>query len=122
MRAQKWEEMEELQLAHRFTLNVHRLARRFPVEAKAGLFSQLIRAAISVSANIAEGKGRRTSADFRHFLVIACGSLAESRYLLMLARDLDYLDSTPHEEADSLSLELEHRLNKLIGKMNSSLR
>jgi len=52
------------------------------------------RAAVSIAANIAEGFRKRGKADKLRFLNIAQGSLEESRYYLILARDLDYGDAS----------------------------
>jgi len=52
------------------------------------------RAAVSIPANIAEGFGKRNAADKARYFNIAQGSLEESRYYLILARDLSYCDPT----------------------------
>lgn len=79
------------QRAHQLTVAVYRLTERFPRSEVFGLTSQLRRAAVSVSANIAEGFKRQTPADQRHFYTIAAGSLAEAEALLIVARDVGYL-------------------------------
>jgi four helix bundle protein len=56
---------------------VYILTADFPDSEKFGLISQLRRAAVSISANIAEGAGRQTDKDFRNFLFIALGSAFE---------------------------------------------
>jgi four helix bundle protein len=80
--------------AHQFVLSVYRFTGNFPASETYGLSSQLRRAAVSIPANIAEGFKRRTLADKVRFLNIAQGSLEECRYYLILAKDLDYGDST----------------------------
>ncbi len=55
--------------------------------------SQLRRAAVSITANIAEGTKRSTTNDLCHFLAISEGSNEEVKCLLLLARDLNYLDA-----------------------------
>ncbi len=64
----------------------------FPRSETYGLSSQFRRAAVSIAANIAEGFRKRGKADKLRFLNIAQGSIEESRYYLILARDLDYGD------------------------------
>ncbi len=65
--------------------NVHACSRRFPREEMFGLTSQVRRAAVSVPSNIAEGHGRETPADFKHFLRISRGSAQEAQTQLLLA-------------------------------------
>lgn len=89
--AQSFQDVVAWQRAHAFVLDVYRQTRQFPREEVYGLTSQLRRAAISIPANIAEGFSRRGVGDKLRFLNIAQASLEESRYYLILARDLDYL-------------------------------
>jgi four helix bundle protein len=77
--------------AHELTLAVYRSTQGFPPEERFGLTSQLRRAAVSVSANIAEGHGRYGDIEFHRFCSIAHGSLCEVHCYLILARDLGLL-------------------------------
>ncbi|MGH9861328.1 MAG: four helix bundle protein, partial [Candidatus Acidiferrales bacterium] len=79
------------------TLDVHRATVSYPAEERFGLVSQLRRSAASVPANIAEGFGRSTTKDFLRFLDIAGGSLNETRYFLLLSRDLCHLSHEQHK-------------------------
>ncbi|MBW7855097.1 MAG: hypothetical protein B6D43_08800 [Ignavibacteriales bacterium UTCHB1] len=63
----------------------------FPKEEIYGLTSQMRRAAVSIPANIAEGQARNTTGEFRQFLGIAKGSLAELQTLIILSQNLDFL-------------------------------
>jgi four helix bundle protein len=69
---------------------VYLLTRLFPKEETYGLTQQARRAAVSISANIAEGQGRNGRKEFAQFLRIARGSLAELRTYLVLSVKLDY--------------------------------
>ena len=76
--------------AHDLVLAVYRFTESFPEREKFGLTHQMRRAAVSIPANIAEGFGKRSSAEKARFLNIAEGSLEECRYYLILAQDLGY--------------------------------
>jgi four helix bundle protein len=73
---------------------IYDVTRKFPKEEAFGLTQQIRKAIISVSSNIAEGSGRKTAADQRHFYTMAFSSLMEVLNQLILAYDLDYLDET----------------------------
>lgn len=79
------------QAAYRLVLDVYSLTRGFPRVEIYGLTSQLRRAAVSVTLNIAEGYKRRTKADSLHFYNMAAGSLEEAKCALMIAQDLGYM-------------------------------
>jgi four helix bundle protein len=79
------------QKAKALAVEVYRTTRGFPSDERYGLTSQLRRAAVSVSANIAEGYGRGTTSDFLRFLRIARGSLAEVDTLGEIAADLSLI-------------------------------
>lgn len=72
--------------AHAFSLNVRRATRRWP-RAFASLKSQLIRAASSIAANIVEGCGAESPAEFARFLQISIKSASETEYHLLDAHD-----------------------------------
>ncbi|MGH2606764.1 MAG: four helix bundle protein [Anaerolineales bacterium] len=81
-------------LADDLALEVYEATRRFfPKEERFGLTAQLRSAAVAVPANIAEGAGRESLADFRRFLRYAQGSLSEVEYYLHLAHRLGYIDA-----------------------------
>ena len=80
-------------IAHDLVLEIYSLTNDFPKEERYSLTDQIRRAAVSVTSNIAEGFGRYTFNDKRHFLIIAKGSLFELQSQLILATDLRYLDS-----------------------------
>ncbi|MFQ5928951.1 MAG: four helix bundle protein [Acidobacteriota bacterium] len=89
--AKTFEDLVVWHKAHHFALSVYRETVCFPKFELYELRSQLRRAAISIPANIAEGFKKRGKGDKARFMNIAQGSLEETRYYLILARDLGYL-------------------------------
>ena len=73
---------------------------------------------MSIPANLAEGFGRQGPKEFLRLIRIANGSLQETKYFLLLAKDLDYL--TPEEY--SSSTELSDRTGALLGGLQRSLK
>src|SRR5437899_1326265 len=91
--ARSFEELVVWQKAHEFVLGVYKLTATFPKQETYGLTSQMRRSAMSVAANIAEGFRKRGKADKARFMNTAEGSVEESHYYLILARDLGYGDT-----------------------------
>ena len=89
-KAKKFQELIVWQKSHQFVLDIYRFTKKLPKDEQYGLISQLRRSAFSIPANIAEGFIKRGRADKARFMNIAQGSLEESRYYLILIRDLGY--------------------------------
>jgi four helix bundle protein len=73
----KFEKLDVWQKAIDFADLVYSITKSFPTDERFGLTNQMRRAAVSVSANIAEGSARISNADFARFIEIATGSLFE---------------------------------------------
>ena len=86
------------------------------------LRDQIRRAAISRPANIAEGSGRGSDADFRRFLLHSLGSANELEYDLLLARDLGLLPVPLHEKRSREIAEVRRMLSGLIARLTSRVR
>jgi len=80
-----WQESVEM------SIHAYRLTQPFPREELYGLSNQIRRSAVSVSSNIAEGQGRLSKKDFRHFLSQASGSLFEMETHFEIAARLGYV-------------------------------
>ncbi len=91
--ARTFEDLVVWQKAHDFVLAVYKLTASFPKHELYGLASQMRRAAVSIAANIAEGFRKRGKADKARFMNTAEGSVDESHYYLILARDLKYVET-----------------------------
>lgn len=91
MKVKKYEDLKVWQKAMLLAKTVYGLQKQLPKEETYGLGDQIRRAAVSIPSNIAEGFGRDTDKEFRHFLSIARGSLYETKTQLQLAESLGYL-------------------------------
>ena len=92
---------------------VYQLTSTFPAEERYGLVSQMRRAAISISSNIAEGCSRHSKTEFRRFIEIAVGSAFEVVSQARLARMLDFLDGPNHDRIYHDALEIVRMLSGL---------
>lgn len=92
--AKSFQDLIVWQKAHQFVLSIYKFTENFPKSETYGLTLQLKRAAVSIPANIAEGFKKKTKPDKARFMNIAQGSLEECRYYLILAKDLEYGDSS----------------------------
>jgi len=90
------------------------VARTLPDEERCGLAAQIRGAAVSIAANIAEGKGRRTKADFARFLAIARGSARELDTLVDIAVDCGMTKAQSTREAKQLVLEVLSMLTVML--------
>ena len=99
---------------------IYTLTKTFPSDERFGLISQMRRAAVSVSSNIAEGQARHTTGEFILFISHAEGSVAELDTQLHLAVELGF--ATPQQAAGCFELlgDLRRMLNGLRRKLESS--
>jgi four helix bundle protein len=86
-------DLQVWQSSRRLALIIYKETKMFPESEKFGLVSQIRRAVISVSSNIAEGYGRSSSKDREHFYVMASGSLFELKSQIIISNDLGFLDT-----------------------------
>lgn len=98
--------------------HVYRATRAFPREERYGLSSQVRRAAVSVPSNIAEGQARSSPAEFRNFLSIARGSLAEVETQLLIATRLSYISMQDLQQ----TMELHTEISKMLPALMASLK
>ena len=103
--------------AHVLTLTAYRITADFPRTELYCLTNQIRRCASSVPANIAEGCGKRSNAEFQRFLNIAAGSAGELEYHFLLARDLTYLKEAEYQDVNNKVVEVKRMLSSLISKI-----
>ncbi len=102
------------QRAIQMTTALYRATGEFPREELYGLTSQLRRAGVSVASNIAEGWGRQTPGEYKHFLGMARGSNAEVQTQLVIARELGFGTDARLKLAESLFFEVARMLVALM--------
>jgi four helix bundle protein len=117
-----YRELKVWQKAMDLTVSVYRLTAQFPSNEKFGLVSQMTRAAVSISSNIAEGSARSTK-EFLRFISISQGSLAELETQLILSHRLEFAEKSPTEtllsecdEIGKMLRGLEKRLEEKMAK------
>jgi four helix bundle protein len=97
---------------------VYEITKSFPAEERLGLTSQLRRAAVSVSANIAEGSSRSSNMDFNRFIEIAYGSLLETVSEFYIAKRQGFAKA---EDCQKLYGEAE-QLAKMLSGLRRTIR
>ena len=107
------------QKAHSMCLGVYKVTAHFPADERYGLTSQLKRAAVSISANIAEGCGRGSDADLARFLQMSMGSASEVECLLLISRDLELLANEEYTELDGQVCEVKRMLTAFIQRLRA---
>ena len=108
-----FEQLDVYQVARMYVRNVYMLSDRFPQKEDFALTSQIRRAAVSITSNIAEGTSRFSIKDKSHFIEIAYGSLMETYSQLQGATDLGYVSQESIAQIAPLVVELRNKLSAL---------
>ncbi|PIU56564.1 MAG: hypothetical protein COS88_02690 [Chloroflexi bacterium CG07_land_8_20_14_0_80_51_10] len=101
-------------------VDCYQITKRFPKSETYGLASQLQRAAVSIPANIAEGRERQHTKEFLQHLSIAYGSVAELETLVQIAERLNYLDVNQLKQILDKTAEVGRMLNGLRRSLEGS--
>jgi four helix bundle protein len=107
------------QKAHDLALAVHDAARKIRGAEYTSLRSQMIRAAMSVDANIVEGRGQKSEKKFAQFLYIAINSANELESHLIMARDLRVMSAGDFAALRDRLVRVRKMLHGLLNKLNS---
>ena len=110
-------EMPVWQKGHQAVLLVYELTSAFPDSETYALVSQMRRAAVSVTSNIAEAFGRQTSRDKIRFYLVARGSCFEVQSQSYVARDVGYLPPPGFGKLNQCLAEIIHDLNKIMNAL-----
>ena len=116
-----FKELKSWQLSRVIVLSIYKTTKLFPNDEKFGLISQMRRAAVSISSNIAEGCGRRTEKELIQFLHIALGSSYELETQLILSSDLEFIDNSILNNTTSSLQELQRILHGHIKSLENKI-
>jgi four helix bundle protein len=108
--------------AHKLALGAYAASDSLLRPPHFNLRNQMIRAAISVPANLAEGCGRSGDRDFRRFVRVALGSASELEYHLLLARDLGLLTEPAYERLTKSAQEVKRMLAGLVARLSENIK
>ena len=103
----KVEDLKIWQKSIVLTKLVYEIVATLPTDEKYGLISQIKRSAVSIPSNIAEGAGRNSNKEFKHFLSIANGSVYELQTKLILTIKLNLLSKESIQPALDLIIEIQ---------------
>jgi four helix bundle protein len=98
--------------------DIYEITKHFPKEEMYGLTSQMRRSAISIPSNIAEGFKRYHTKEYKQFLYIALGSIAELETQIVIAKEVGLLEDLM---MDAMNEKLDHT-SKMLSSLISKLR
>ncbi len=102
--------------AHKFTIDIYNVTKKFPNNEQYGLTSQIRRSSSSIPTNIVEGCRQLDNGNLIRFLGIAKGSAFETEYQILLAKDLNYITN---EEYKFLIVKIKSIIHMLIALIKS---
>jgi len=111
-------DLEAWKQAHELSLMIYQSTKNFPNEEKFGLVSQMRRAVVSITSNLAEGFGRRNTGEKKQFYAIAQASLMEIQSQLFISKDIGYINHGDFEKILEKSTFVHKLITGLIKSMN----
>ncbi|MBK9712038.1 MAG: four helix bundle protein [Kouleothrix sp.] len=93
-----YRDLEVWQKSVVLTKAVYQATGSFPTQEKFGLVNQMRRAAVSIPSNIAEGHARSSTLEYKRFISIAMGSVAELDTQMIISADLGFLDESARDD------------------------
>ncbi len=115
-----YREMEVWRRGIELSVAIYKLTSGFPKEELYGLTSQMRRCSVSVASNIAEGYGRSSRGEFKHFLGISRGSTLELQTQLVIASKLGFGDTEHLVTAEGLADEVGKMIWALLKKIEAN--
>jgi len=118
VKSRSYRDLDVWKLSIGLVKEIYQITNGFPASENFGLTHQIRKAAVSIPANIAEGQGRNSSKEFRQFLAISLGSVAELETHLIIAKEIDYLTS----EGLNPLLNLLDRIRKMLKSLSGRIQ
>ena len=120
-RIKDFTDLEVWKNAHTLVLSVYKLTSKLPKSETFGLISQMQRASVSITSNIAEGFGRQSFKEKIQFYYLAHGSLTELKNQLIICRDLSYISNSDFDKIQNNLITSQKILQGLIRKSKTFL-
>ncbi len=121
MSGQSYRDLVVWQKSMRLVTDIYKMTDNFPKAEVFGLTSQLKRAVVSVSSNIAEGQGRDSIKEFIRHLSIAYGSLMEAETQVQIAANLSYINQMEADKSFQQTAEIGRMMNGLTRSLRKSI-
>jgi len=118
-RVRSYRDLDVWKVAMELVLSCYRVANGLPGIERYGLASQIRRASVSITANIAEGHGRDYTGDYLRHVSIAKGSLTELETELLIAQRLEYVTADTIQEALQLAASVGKMLRRLSERLSA---
>ena len=117
-KSRSYRDLNVWKLSIELVKDIYQITTKFPPAEIYELTNQMRRAAISIPSNIAEGQGRNSFKEFKQFIAIALGSLAELETQLIISHEIEYLN---REDFSKLSASLDN-IRKMLKALANSLK
>lgn len=118
MKEYSFEKLEVWKDAKDLLIEIYISTNEFPNDEKYGLISQMRRAILSVTNNLAEGSSRKAEKDKRRFIEISYGSLMEVLNCLIISKELNHIENNKYEDIRQQIGKISNKLNSLANYYN----
>lgn len=122
VRVFKFSDLKAWQIGHNVVVSMYKFTSLFPKDELFGLVSQMRRAAVSITSNLAEGFGRQSVKEKLHFYSIAHGSLTELQNQWLIAQDVGFISTEQYQQMTPSMTALDKVINGLMRSTRSRLQ